>query len=73
MAFFSPEQQYFYDILVEYYDNPTLYKIKDDENISVFGIRVPSLLLNENHYLICTSLFQPKIRKTPLIWWRVFT
>lgn len=54
MAFFSPEQQYFYDILVEYYDNPTLYKIKDDENISVFGIRVPSLLLNENHYLICT-------------------
>ena len=54
MTFFSLEQQYFYDILVEYYDNPLLYKIRDDETISVFGAQIPSLLLNEHHYLIAT-------------------
>lgn len=54
MAFFSPEQQFFYDILVDYYDNPTLYKIRDDDNISVFGVQVPSYLLNDKHYIICT-------------------
>jgi hypothetical protein len=63
MTFFSPEQQYFYDILVEYYDNPNFYKIKDNEDVSVFGVRVPSLLLNENHYLICTC---PKTLDTVL-------
>lgn len=59
MTFFSLEQQYFYDILVEYYDNPIFYKIKDENDISVFGVQVPSLLLNENHYLICTCPKNP--------------
>ena len=34
MAFFSLENQYIYNLISDYYENPTLYKIKDEENDS---------------------------------------
>ena len=30
MELFSAEHQYFYDLIADYYDNPYLYKIKDN-------------------------------------------
>ena len=54
-TFFSPEKEYIYDIFSNYYDNPLLYKIKDENGFSLFGIQFPSLLLNEKRFLIVTT------------------
>ena len=37
MSFFSLEYQYIYNLISEYYENPLLYKIKDENNHSLFG------------------------------------
>ena len=59
MSFFSLEYQYIYNLISEYYENPLLYKIKDENNHSLFGIQLSSFLLNERYYIICsTSLVQ---------------
>ena len=44
-TFFSPEKEYIYDIFSNYYDNPLLYKIKDENGFS----------LNEKRFLIVTT------------------
>ena len=54
-TFFSPEKEYIYDIFSDYYDNPLLYKIKNENGFSLFGIQLPSLLLNEKRFLIVTT------------------
>lgn len=68
-TFFSPEKEYIYDILSEYYDNPLLYKIKSENGVSIFGIQLPSLLLNEKRFLIVTfngSIYeQQRLRNIP--------
>jgi hypothetical protein len=53
-TFFSPEKEYIYDIFSQYYDNPLLYKIKSENGVSIFGVQLPSLLLNEKRFLIVT-------------------
>ena len=55
MAFFSAENQYIYDIISEYYDNPILYKIRDDSHTSLFGIQLHSQFLNERYYIMCSA------------------
>jgi hypothetical protein len=58
MEFFSTDHQFFYNIISDYYDNPKMIKIKDEENtMSLYGIQLHSQFLNERYYLICTSPF----------------
>ena len=58
MTFFSAENQYIYDIISEYYDNPILYKIRDDSYTSLFGIQLHSQFLNERYYIICSAPYE---------------
>ena len=55
MSFFSLEYQYIYNLISDYYENPLLYKIKDEKNYSLFGAQLSSFLLNERYYIICTT------------------
>ena len=57
--FFSPDDEYIYNLIVEYYDNPVLHKVQDENGQSIFGIQLPSLLLNSKRFLLATTkLFQ---------------
>lgn len=62
MAFFSLENQYIYNLISDYYENPILYKIKDEENnsVSIYGAQLTSFLLNERYYIICMSGYRPE-------------
>lgn len=51
----NPEKQNFYNLLIDYFNNPSLKKIKDLDNKSYYGIKFNSLLLNENKYLIVVT------------------
>ena len=55
MSFFSVEYQYIYNLISDYYENPLLFKIKDEKNYSLFGAQLSSFLLNERYYIICTT------------------
>lgn len=57
MEFFSTEHQFIYNLIGDYYDNPIMSKIKDEQTseISLYGIQLQSQFLNERYYLICTA------------------
>lgn len=61
--FFSPDDEYIYNLIVEYYDNPILYKVQDENGQSIFGIQLPSLLLNSKRFLLATTKFCPEQKK----------
>ena len=63
MAFFSLENQYIYNLISDYYENPTLYKIKDEENnsVSIYGAQLTSFLLNERYYIMCMSNYRQEL------------
>jgi len=54
MQFFqSPERDYIYQLVYNYYDNPTMIKVKDaDDRFSMYACQLPCLLMNEKRYLI---------------------
>lgn len=52
MFFIQPEKEYIYSLLQEYYGSPDLVKIRDDEELSIYGVQLPCLLLNERRFLI---------------------
>ena len=72
MAFFSLENQYIYNLISDYYENPILYKIKDEENnsVSIYGAQLTSFLLNERYYIICMSNYreEPKLKLNDISW-----
>lgn len=51
----DPTKQNFYNLILEYFNDPLLVKIKDMNNKSYYGIKYNSLLLNENKYLIVVT------------------
>lgn len=51
-TFSNPEKEYVYQMFSYYYDDPEMRKIKDDGKFSVYMIRLPCMLLNEQRYLI---------------------
>lgn len=51
----DPTKQNFYNLILEYFNDPLLVKIKDINNKSYYGIKYNSLLLNENKYLIVVT------------------
>lgn len=55
MTFFSLENQYIYNLINDYYENPILYKIKDENYISLYGAQLSSSFLNEKYYIICST------------------
>lgn len=64
MIFSDPVHRQFYYLLSEYYDNPVLQKLKNDDEYSIYICKIYSLLLNENRYLIAiTHLDQHPIKK----------
>ena len=72
MAFFYLENQYIYNLISDYYENPTLYKIKDEENnsVSIYGAQLTSFLLNERYYIICMSSYrpEPQLKLNDIVW-----
>lgn len=72
MSFFSIENQYIYDLISSFYGDILLQKIRNEnDQVSLYGARLPSLLLNEKRYMFvqCPSsdLFQRKLKDTPWI------
>ena len=66
----DPTKQNFYNLILEYFNNPLLVKIKDINNKSYYGIKYNSLLLNENKYLIVvTSLCSSSEKRLKDISW----
>jgi hypothetical protein len=51
-AFIDPEKEYMYQLINRYYDSPTLLKIRNDQDFSMYGIQLPCFLLNEKRFLI---------------------
>ena len=69
MSFFSIENQYVYDLISSFYGDILLQKIRDEnEQHSLYGARLPSLLLNEKRYMFVqcpiSTLFQRKLKDT---------
>jgi len=46
------EKESIYNVISNYFDNPILTKIKEDENHSIYGARIKSLLSAEHMFLI---------------------
>lgn len=50
--FIDPRKEHMFALITRYYDSPTLVKIRDDQDYSMYGIQLPCFLLNEKRYLI---------------------
>ena len=48
----SPQQEEIYDLVSAYFDNPTMTKVKDVEQFSMYMAKVNCKLLAENRYLV---------------------
>lgn len=51
-VFIDPEKEFLYQLVNRYYDSPTLLKIRDDPDFSMYGIQLPCFLMNEKRFLI---------------------
>lgn len=49
---FDPKKYAFYDLVTEYFSNPNLQKVKDDQEFSIYVCKMETLLLNECRYLV---------------------
>lgn len=54
-TFFSPDNEYIYDLVSNYYDNPTMQFIKNENNSVFYGVQIPSLLMNAKRFLIAIA------------------
>lgn len=51
-VFINPTKEFLFQLLDRYYDTPTLVKIRDDDQFSMYGVQLPCFLLNEKRFLI---------------------
>lgn len=63
---YDPRRQYVYETIVQYFQNPVLYKIpsRDPDSSSaldMYGIRIESFLLKERRFLIVMVQADPQI------------
>ena len=49
---FNPQHDYIYSLLVKYFNNPKLTKIKDQKDYSMYACKIYSLLSKQYKYLI---------------------
>ena len=52
--FFSPNEQHVYNLVSTYYDNPQMHLIRKDGDKTLYGVQIPSLLMNAKRFLIAT-------------------
>lgn len=74
--FQNPERDYIYQLITSYYDNPNMIKIRDMNDLSMYAIQIPCLLMNEKRYIIALSPINNETigHKKPLqeIRWKAF-
>ena len=74
-TFFSPDNEYIYQLVSTYYDNPTMYFIKTENNSTLYGVQIPSLLMNSKRFLIAitdSKVSDTSSRKLRQIVWKTF-
>ena len=74
-TFFSPDNEYIYDLISNYYDNPTMHFIKKENNSVFYGVQIPSLLMNAKRFLIAiTASSENSSKSKPIrdIAWKSF-
>jgi hypothetical protein len=49
---YDPEKNYIYEAFVDYFNNPTLVKIKNVQNFSMYMVKIHAMLGNAYRYLI---------------------
>jgi hypothetical protein len=49
---YHPQQDYIYSLLVKYFRNPTMTKIKNQNQFSMYACQIYGLLSNEHRYII---------------------
>lgn len=52
---YEPEKDYVYSLFVNYFNNPTMTKIKDVGNYSMYGCKIYCLLSKECRYIIAIT------------------
>jgi len=51
---FDPNKEYVYNSFAEYYNDPVMSKIKNENNLSVYACKTNCMLINKCRYLIAT-------------------
>jgi hypothetical protein len=49
---YNPQQDYIYSLFVKYFNNPTLTKIKNENQFSMYACKIYGLLANQHKYII---------------------
>jgi hypothetical protein len=49
---YNPSHDHIYDIFTKFLNDPTLYKVKDQDNCSVYMVKTYCLLSNECRYIV---------------------
>lgn len=49
---YDPRKYAFYRLICEYFDDPNLQKVRQDEIYGVYACRISTLLLNEYRYIV---------------------
>ena len=70
MELFSTEHQFFYNLIAEYYDNPILYRVREEPHLCMYGVQLPTQFLNQKFYIMCTTphLEENKLPLNELPW-----
>lgn len=65
---YSPNEDYYRDLLCEYFDSPVMKKVKDVKEMSIYACKVHSMLSVDKRYIICNKKLDnfPIGYKTPL-------
>lgn len=64
--FSDPIKDYAYRVFVDYFDNMTVEKVKDEGEFSIYMAKIQAMLLNEQRYLVVMTgrdAFPPSYRK----------
>lgn len=51
-----PEDKKIYSIISEYYDNPIMTKLENNDNFGIYIAKMPGLLINEHRYIFAMIL-----------------
>jgi hypothetical protein len=52
---YEPEKEYVYKLFTKYFNNPTLRKIRNQGNFSLYAVKIYGLLDKESRYLIAIT------------------
>ena len=52
---YEPEKDYIYNLFTKYFNNPTMRKIRNQGNFSLYAVKIYGLLNKESRYLIVVT------------------